>query len=144
VVIVAVIYLANSGYQEGRTYFYSLPELFALKDAAYGVRLQVAGIVNASSIKRRAGIVEFVVGQPPQTLHIRYVGKDPPNTLIEGAEALATRTLGRDGIFVAEGLLVKPASREEHAGMVVIASHRYALWISVSISVDVIISTSSD
>ena len=36
VIILAVIYLAYSGYQESRMYCYSVPRVFALKDAALG------------------------------------------------------------------------------------------------------------
>jgi cytochrome c-type biogenesis protein CcmE len=111
VIILAVIYLAYSGYQESRMYCYSVPRVFALKNAAYGVRLQVAGIVTPMSIERHAGVVDFVIGQSPQTLHIRYIGKDSQDRLIEDAVALATGTLGKDGIFVSDILLVRFSHR---------------------------------
>jgi cytochrome c-type biogenesis protein CcmE len=114
-IIFVVSYLSYSGYEESRTYSHTVPELYAMKDSAYGVRLQVSGSVVAGSIRREGGDVNFIIGESPQTLRIRYVGKDAPDTLIDGAVAIATGKLGRDGVFVADMILTKSASKEEHA-----------------------------
>jgi hypothetical protein len=37
--------LAYSGYQESKTYYRTVPELYAMKDSAYDLRLQVSGDV---------------------------------------------------------------------------------------------------
>ena len=56
----------------------------------------------------------FTIGQEPQTLHVKYVGKDPlPDTLIDRATAMATGKMGRDGVFVADTMLAKCASKYE-------------------------------
>jgi cytochrome c-type biogenesis protein CcmE len=114
-IILAVFYLSYSGYKESRSYSRTVPELYAMKDSAYGVRLQVSGNVVPGSIKREGSDVNFVIGQGPQTLPIRYVGKDPPDTLIDGATVLATGKMNRDGVFVADAILTKSASKTEHA-----------------------------
>jgi cytochrome c-type biogenesis protein CcmE len=47
-------------------------------------------------------------------LAIRYVGKDPlPDTLIDRATAMATGKMGRDGVFVADTMMAKCASKYE-------------------------------
>ena len=113
-IVIAIAYLVYSGFQENRTYSYTVPELYAMSDTAYGLRLQVTGNIVAGSI-RRGTAVNFIIGQSPQTLRVRYIGKDAPDTLVAGATAIATGTLGRDGIFVADYLLILSASTEEHA-----------------------------
>jgi cytochrome c-type biogenesis protein CcmE len=114
VIILALSYLAYSGYQESKTYYHTVPELYAMKEQAYDLRLQVSGDVVPGSIKRDGKIVHFVIGAEPQTLKVRYVGKDPlPDTLIDRATAMATGRMGRDGVFVADTMLAKCASKYE-------------------------------
>jgi cytochrome c-type biogenesis protein CcmE len=116
VIILTLAYLAYSGYQDSKSYFQTVPELYAMKDAAYGVRTQVSGDVVAGSIARSTDgkVVDFVIGQQPQTLKIRYVGKDPlPDTLIDRATAVASGSLGRDGVFTANQITAKCASKYE-------------------------------
>jgi cytochrome c-type biogenesis protein CcmE len=114
VIILTLSYLAYSGFQESKTYFQTVPEVYSMKDKAYGLRLQVSGDVVAGSMKRDGKVVDFAIGQEPQTLHIKYVGKDPlPDTLIDHATAMATGKLGRDGVFVADTMSAKCASKYE-------------------------------
>ena len=114
VVVLTLSYLAYSGYQESKTYYHTVPELYAMKDQAYDLRLQVSGDVVPGSIKRNGKTVTFVIGAEPQTLQVKYVGKDPlPDTLIDRATAMATGKMGRDGVFVADTMLAKCASKYE-------------------------------
>src|SRR5581483_11628778 len=104
VIIVTLSYLAYSGYQDSKSYFQTVPEVYAMKDKAFGVRMQVSGDVVPGTKQRTSDgkAVEFVIGQEPQTLKVRYVGKSPlPDTLIDRATAVASGTLGRDGVFTA-------------------------------------------
>ena len=114
IIILTLSYLAYSGYQESKTYFRTVPELYAMKETAYDLRLQVSGDVIPGSIKRDGKIVTFVIGEAPHTLQVKYVGKDPlPDTLIDHATAMATGKLGSDGVFVADTMLAKCASKYE-------------------------------
>src|SRR5215470_2114961 len=114
VIVLTLSYLAYSGYQESKTYYHTVPEIYAMKDGAYDLRLQVSGDVVPGSIKRDGKAVSFVIGAEPQTLQVKYVGKDPlPDTLIDRATAMATGKLGRDGVFVADTMLAKCASKYE-------------------------------
>ena len=114
IIILTLSYLAYSGYQESKTYYRTVPELYAMKDQAYDLRLQVSGDVIPGSIKRDGKIVTFVIGDPAQNLQVKYVGKDPlPDTLIDRATAMATGKMVRDGVFVADTMLAKCASKYE-------------------------------
>jgi cytochrome c-type biogenesis protein CcmE len=114
IIILTLSFLAYSGYQESKTYYRTVPELLTMKDEVYDQRLQVSGDVIPGSIQRDGKIVTFVIGEAPQTLQIKYVGKDPlPDTLIDRATAMATGKLGRDGVFVADTMLAKCASKYE-------------------------------
>jgi cytochrome c-type biogenesis protein CcmE len=113
-IILTLSYLAFSGYQESKTYYHTVPELYAMRDTAYNTRMQVSGDVVAGSIKRDGKTVDFVIGQEPQTLRVKYVGKDPlPDTLIDRATAMATGKMQPDGIFVADTMMAKCASKYE-------------------------------
>ena len=114
VIILTLSYLAYSGYQESKTYYRTVPELLAMKDQVSDVRLQVSGDVMPGSIQRDGKVVNFVIGEAPHTLRIKYVGKDPlPDTLIDRATAMATGKMGPDGVFVADTMLAKCASKYE-------------------------------
>jgi cytochrome c-type biogenesis protein CcmE len=114
VIILTLSYLAYSGYQESKTYYRTVPELLSMKDQVYDVRLQVSGDVVPGSIQRDGKVVNFVIGEAPHTLQIKYVGKDPlPDTLIDRATAMATGKMGPDGVFVADTMLAKCASKYE-------------------------------
>src|SRR5580700_3546179 len=114
VIILTLSYLAYSGFQESKTYYQTVPELYAMQNKAYGMRLQVSGDVVPGSKTRDSNNVYFTIGQAPQTLHVKYVGKAPlPDTLIDHATAMATGKLGSDGVFVADSISAKCASKYE-------------------------------
>ena len=114
VIILTLSYLAYSGYQESKTYYRTVPELISMQEQSYDVRLQVSGDVVPGSIQRDGKVVSFVIGDAPQTLRVKYVGKDPlPDTLIDRATAMATGNMGRDGVFIADTMLAKCASKYE-------------------------------
>src|SRR5262245_30074632 len=114
VIILTLSYLAYSGYRESKTYYHTVPEIFAMKEQAYDKTIQVSGDVIPGSITRDGKIVTFVIGQEPQTLTVKYVGTSPiPDTLIDRATAMATGRMERDGVFVANSLLAKCASKYE-------------------------------
>ena len=111
----SVLWLAISGFEEGKAYYQTVSELKSMGTRAEGVRLRVGGIVVPGSIVRREGAVEFQISQDDQILPVRYVGKDPlPDTLVDRAEALAEGHY-RDGSFEASMVQAKCASKYEAA-----------------------------
>jgi len=114
IIILTLSYLGYSGYQESKTYYHTVPEIYAMKGAVDDRTLQVSGDVIPGSIQREGKIVTFTIGEAPQTLQVKYVGKQPlPDTLIDRATAMATGKMGPDGVFVADTILAKCASKYE-------------------------------
>ena len=111
----SVLWLAISGFEEGKAYYQTVSELKSMGSRAEGVRLRVGGIVVPGSIVRREGAVEFKISQDDEILPVRYVGKGPlPDTLVDRAEALAEGHY-RDGSFEASMVQAKCASKYEAA-----------------------------
>ena len=109
----SVLWLAISGFEEGKAYYQTVSELKAMGARAEGVRLRVGGTVVPGSIVRRDGAVEFQISQENNVLDVRYIGTDPlPDTLIDESEALA-EGLYKDGAFEASMVQAKCASKYE-------------------------------
>jgi cytochrome c-type biogenesis protein CcmE len=86
-----------------------------MKDEAYNKRLRVAGDVEGGSIQRVGSEVRFVLTQDANThLKVAYYGTDPlPDTFKDGAQALADGKLDKDGVFRANKIQAKCASKYE-------------------------------
>jgi len=120
VIILTLAYLAYSGFKEGNAYYQTVTELYATQDQAYTRRLKVAGDVVPGSIQHDGKIINFVISQQNEktknveTLPVKYVGSDaPPDTFVDRAQAVVEGQLGRDGIFVANKMQAKCASKYE-------------------------------
>ena len=111
----ALLWLAISGFEEGRAYYQTVSELKAMGSDADGVKMRVGGNVVPGSIVRRDGAVEFQISQDDDVLDVRYVGTDPlPDTLVDRAQALAEGHY-RNGAFEASMIQAKCASKYEAA-----------------------------
>jgi cytochrome c-type biogenesis protein CcmE len=114
VVIGTLVWLAAAGMTETKTYYKTISEVGQMGEQAFGKRLRVAGDVENGSIQRRATGVEFVLVQEQRRIKVAYTGTDPvPDTLRDGAQAMADGKLGRDGVFHANRLQAKCASKYE-------------------------------
>jgi len=115
VVLTVLGWLAYSGIQESKTYYVTVAELQAKPDA-YHRRYRVAGNVAAGTIHRQPGRVDFRLEQDGKTLPVVYTGKEPlPDTLQDGAQAMADGRYLQDGNFQAETVQAKCASKYEPA-----------------------------
>lgn len=113
VIIGTLVWLAAGGISETKTYYKTISELDHAKDAG-GRRLRVAGDVEAGSILRKGREVEFTLTQDTRRLKVIYDGVDPlPDTFRDGAQAVADGRLGSDGIFRANKIQAKCASKYE-------------------------------
>jgi cytochrome c-type biogenesis protein CcmE len=113
VVIGTLVWLATAGMSENKTYYKTINELSDMGDRAYGARLRVGGDV-AGAIQHTGGAVQFVITQDQQKLNVVYKGTDPlPDTLKDGAQALVDGRLARDGVFHANKIQAKCASKYE-------------------------------
>jgi len=111
IILMTLGWLAYSGIQESKTYYVTVAELQAKPDAFHR-RYRVAGNVEAGSIRRSEGRVEFRLEEQGKLLPIVYTGKEPlPDTLQDGAQAMADGRYQEGGVFHAETVQAKCASK---------------------------------
>lgn len=113
-VVGSLAWLAAGGIKDTKTYYKTIPELQAMGPAAQGQRLRVGGDVAPGSIKKGDSSVTFTLHQGGKTLNVVYSGADPlPDTFRDNAQALADGRLGPDGVFEANKIQAKCASKYE-------------------------------
>jgi cytochrome c-type biogenesis protein CcmE len=114
VIILTLAFLGYSGYQESKAYYLTVTELYEKKDTSYEKRLKVAGDVVPGSIVRDGKTIKFVISQESSTLPVVYVGTDaPPDTFVDRAQAVVEGKYGHDGVFTANKMQAKCASKYE-------------------------------
>ena len=113
-VLGTLAWLAVGGISETKTYYKTIAELNQLGDHAKANRLRVGGDIAPHSIVRNGGDVTFIMAQDQLRLTVVYNGIDPlPDTFKDGAQALADGKLGTDGVFQANKVQAKCASKYE-------------------------------
>jgi cytochrome c-type biogenesis protein CcmE len=133
IIVSALAFLAFTGFQDNKAYYQNVSELYASRDAAYDRHLRIEGDVVAGSIdKTKPKETKFVISHTDpktnvtQTLQVKYVGTDPlPDTFRDYAQAVVEGQYHRDGVFVANSMTAKCASKYEKetaAGIVPTAS----------------------
>ena len=81
---------------------------------AVGRKLKVAGFVVSGSIARREDGVHFQLQEEGAKVDVLYVGRDPiPDTFTDKAQAVAEGILAEDGVFRAQHIQAKCASKYE-------------------------------
>jgi cytochrome c-type biogenesis protein CcmE len=111
VILVALGYLAWTGVEQSKSYYVTLQELQTL-DGRYEKRLRVAGNVVPGSIHRQGSRVQFELKENDLALPVDYHGTEaPPDTFKDDSQALAEGKYGRDGVFHANQLQAKCASK---------------------------------
>jgi cytochrome c-type biogenesis protein CcmE len=118
VIVLTLAYLAYLGAQESKSYYVTIKELHAMGDAAYHRNLRVAGNVQPGSIKMNGPQAEFILVENNdelkvhETLRVVYKGSEPPpDTFKDNAQALAIGGYQQDGVFHANELQAKCASK---------------------------------
>lgn len=121
IILGTIGWLAYSGYGSSKSYYVKLPELVSMGNKAYTSNLRVEGFVKPGSIVHDGPNVTFVLDEyeshspkaaTGHTLTVSYKGSEPPpDTFKDDAMALAMGTLGRDGVFHANELQAKCASK---------------------------------
>jgi cytochrome c-type biogenesis protein CcmE len=114
IVVGTLIWLATAGIKDNQTYYKTLVELNQMGDRAYAKRLRVGGDISAGTIVHKGSVVEFTLVQEKLNLKVVYDGIDPlPDTFRDGAQALADGKMGHDGVFHANKIQAKCASKYE-------------------------------
>lgn len=113
-IIGSLVWLAVGGVKDTKTYYKTIPELERMGRSAQGQRLRVGGEVQPGSIAKNGTQVSFVLHKGAMTLNVVYSGVDPlPDTFKDNAQALADGRLGPDGVFEANKIQAKCASKYE-------------------------------
>lgn len=118
VIVAALAWLAVDGIGEAATYYVTIDELHSM-DANVDKRIRVGGDVVPDTIVKSGDRVEFTIqqaeeGSAPRTLNVVYTGQDPlPDTFRDRAQALCDGKLRSDGVFEAQKIQAKCASKYE-------------------------------
>ncbi|MGD2026636.1 MAG: cytochrome c maturation protein CcmE [Anaerolineales bacterium] len=141
IILAAVVYLIISSTSAGAQYFFTVDELFAKGAEAYDTPARVSGAVLGDSIDYDAEnlTLRFTVAHMPAdndiledegglAMALNAAVNDPtrtkmdvvyygvkPDLLQNEAQAIMTGSLGEDGVFVAEELLLKCPTRYDEA-----------------------------
>ncbi|HZE25713.1 MAG TPA: cytochrome c maturation protein CcmE [Blattabacteriaceae bacterium] len=117
-IVLTLAYLAYLGAQESKSYFVTIKELRSMGDEGYKRNLRVAGRVQPGSIKMDGPHADFIIVEKDESRHIDdalrvvYKGSEPPpDTFKDNADALAMGVYKRDGVFYANELQAKCASK---------------------------------
>src|SRR3981189_3928475 len=112
IILLSLGYLAYTGVEDSKSYYVTVKELNGMGNAAYAKRLRVAGNVVPGSIKRSGTRVDFMLKENDLTLPVSYTGTEaPPDTFKDDSQALADGSFGPDGVFHANQLKAKCASK---------------------------------
>jgi cytochrome c-type biogenesis protein CcmE len=117
-----LVWLAFSSTKETAGYFKNISELKQMGDEARVKHLRVNGYVQEGSIVHSGNSTTFLLVENEgkkdvgDHLKVTYTGDDPlPDTFKDHAEALADGSLGADGVFHANKIQAKCASKYEAA-----------------------------
>ncbi|MGA7106696.1 MAG: cytochrome c maturation protein CcmE [Terracidiphilus sp.] len=121
VILGTIGWLAFTGYGSSKSYYVTIAELGGMGDKAYKSNLRVEGFVKPGSIEQNGTHVTFTLNEfeshspkaaTGRTLVVNYKGSEPPpDTFKDDSQALALGTFGRDGVFHANQLQAKCASK---------------------------------
>ena len=121
IILGTIGWLASSGYKSSKSYYVTIAELGKMGDKAYKSNLRVEGFVKPGSIEQNGTHVTFVLNEfeshnpkagTGRVLTVSYKGSEPPpDTFKDDSQALAVGTYGRDGVFHANELQAKCASK---------------------------------
>jgi cytochrome c-type biogenesis protein CcmE len=105
-VLAILAWLLFSGLSSALVYYLTPTELAARGEAAVGAQVRLGGLVAPGSVSGSATDLTFVLtdGETDITVHSTV---SPTDSFREGAGAVVEGTLGDDGVFEAEEVLVK-------------------------------------
>ena len=121
IIVGTISWLAYSGYGANKSYYVTIAELGNMGDKAFHSQLRVEGFVVPGSIEHDGPHVTFVMNEfeshspkapSGRLLKVVYKGSEPPpDTFKDDSQALAEGSYGRDGVFHANVLQAKCASK---------------------------------
>ena len=118
VIVIAIIYLAVTGFQQDYSYYLTADQFVAQLDELGEREIQenyrVAGQVVMGSIDRSQSPMTFEIDFNDVSLSVAYVGDGPvPDTFRDRSQAVVAGKIVSDGIFQADHIQAKCASKYE-------------------------------
>ena len=119
-IVGTLIWIATASMGDTQTYYKTIAELGQMGNKSMEQKVRVGGDVASGSIQHNGTEVDFTMVQkdpekpnvPPLFLKVAYTGRDPlPDTFRDGAQALADGKMGVDGVFHANKIQAKCASK---------------------------------
>jgi len=112
VILGSLLWVALANVNGAKTYYVTITELRKMGGEASTKRVRVGGDVQSNSIVQSGGLVKFNLVQEAMVLPVVYEGRDPlPDTFKDGAQALAGGKLDSQGVFHAQEIQAKCASK---------------------------------
>ncbi|HEC22654.1 MAG TPA: cytochrome c maturation protein CcmE [Chloroflexi bacterium] len=140
ILLAAVAYLIVSNLLSSQQYFITVDELVSRKDELVGRNIRISGAVIGDTIEYDGQTLSFTIAHVPvsaadiedegglaEVLHqavsdpnasrvtVVLYNEPMPDLLQNEAQAIVTGTLGEDGVFYADELLLKCPTRYEEA-----------------------------
>ena len=121
VIVICLLYLVVSGFQQTAMYYFTVTELEARETEFVGKRIKLAGKVVPGSIQKKGGReIQFQIWEPleenaetfSEKRSVRYSGV-VPDTFRDKSDVVLEGKTGADGVFEAETLLAKCPSKYE-------------------------------
>ena len=114
VIIAALTWLGFVGFEESKAYYITVDEYSSMQDNLQGKTVKVAGDVVSGSIDRSKPQMEFIISSRDSSVKVRYIGHDIiPDTFTDGSKALVEGSIAPDGVFQAQHIEAKCASKYE-------------------------------
>ncbi|MDE3179437.1 MAG: cytochrome c maturation protein CcmE [Acidobacteriota bacterium] len=110
IIVIVALYEAVSGFQQSKSYYVTVSQLLNGKVTHQHIR--VGGVVEQGSITRKGDTLSFRLAQNSLSIPVVYVGTETlPDTFKDGAQAVVQGSYQTGGIFRAEHVQAKCASK---------------------------------
>ncbi len=114
IIVLIAVWFGAIGFKEGQSYYLTADELIKMKDSFYNKQLRVAGRVVNGSLERERTELRFKIEQNGITIPVSYPPDEPvPDTFNDNAQVVLSGIFTEDGIFKADFIQAKCASKYE-------------------------------
>jgi cytochrome c-type biogenesis protein CcmE len=117
-ILVAVSFLAYTGFESSAIYYYTVSELTVQDESVRNTNIRVNGQVDANSVEHHStssSALEFTITEGGESLPVFYQGI-VPDTFGAGREIVIEGHLDSEGVFQADSILTKCPSKYEPEG----------------------------
>jgi len=114
VIAAAIVLIITAGFKGNQVFYVTVEELHAKAPDLYGERIRMAGNVKPGSIEKGDSqlFTRFKIAQDSQYVTVEYKGITP-DMFKDEAEVIVEGTYTESGVFRADNLMAKCASRYE-------------------------------